>query len=167
MTAEHIVVGLFFAGVSFILKMIFTRIDKNEMDLKTLSKDIDIKLDKNEDELRDFKKDLDSRLNLNYDTIRADYKALYMLMENNKKEIAELVTTASGRFVTQGHCSAKQDLWYERFNNILEQNKAEHTQIIATTTATATANTQQMNRALEELDAIKACLQKLQQKKEC
>ena len=156
MSTEQIVVGLFFAGVTFILKMIFSRIDKNE-------KDLDL-----------FKKNIDDKICAGYDTIRGEYKALTRVMEKNKQEIIALVSSEANRTVSINHCDAKQDLWGERFNNMMDkldtyirQDTKEHGQIIDTMTNNASARTQQMVDISERLSELSDCVKQLQNNKEC
>jgi len=154
--ALYIVVALFIGGVTFTLKMIFDRINKNESDLETLKRELDLKIC------------------ASYDTIRAEYKDLTQTMEKNKQEIVALVTAESGKTVTLTHCDLKQEIWGERFNNMMdklesytEQNEKEHGMIIDTMTKNASARTQQMADISERLSVVADCVKSIQEDREC
>lgn len=156
MTIEQVVVGLFFAGVSFILKMIFDRISKNEKDLK------------------DFRKEVGQKICDQYDLIRVEYKALSSKMEINKKEILDTIAVGNKSNVSQTLCDVKQELWSERFNAMMSrfdqyiiQNEKEHGRIIDTMTHSASAGTQQMVDLSERISELSDCVKNLQMNREC
>ncbi len=154
--ALYIVVMLFIGGIWFTLKQIYSRIAKNEEDLK------------------EFKKNFDQKLCDQYDLIRGEYKALSSKMEINKKEILDTISRSSSSFVSEGHFDLKQDLWNVRFSNVLDkmdmtmkQNETEHGRIVDALTASAVTNSQQLTDLMERIDGLSECVSKIQQKKEC
>ncbi len=156
MSLEQIIAGLFLAGVLFTLKMIFNRIDKNEKDLK------------------EFRKEIDTKICTSYDTIRDEYKDITQKMETNKQEILSTVLGLTKGAVPLTHCEAKQELWGERFNNMmdkfdryLENDEKEHGQIVDTMTKNASARTQQMVDLSERISEMSDCIKKLQHDEKC
>ena len=152
MTLEQFVVSLLFLGISFVLKMIFDRISKNENDLK------------------EFKKDIDAKISANYDTIRDEYRGIRTMMEVNKKEILATVSRVIDGAVTETHCSAKQDLWGERFNNMmdkfdsfLEKNEKDHNDTIETMRRNVSARNAQMAELSTQIGDITDCIKSLKQ----
>ena len=144
-------------GFGFVLGYLYFSIRVSIADMKT---DHKAELNRQKVEFNDKLDKFDASFSKHKDRV-------YERIDKQEAKVLEAISELAKDLTPMSHCEAKQTLWEERLLSQREADTKDHENIRETIRLGNESLTLAVRQMSDEMNQVRSCLQKLQQKKEC